>query len=177
MLDKFTSREKMLIGFLGALIVLGGLGMGLKKFLKSGGEGGSRLSEMRRSLYKIARIRDRINSLPPASSLPDATRLLSDTTRIANKHGLDITGIKSRRGGRNKRFERIFVDVSFRKIQLNQVLKMLHDIEIGGRVQARVAKLSISRLGQSREETAYNVSFSLLVERPREKRARGGRRK
>ena len=165
MLDKLNPRERLLMTGLGALLVLGLLVLGGSKIREMRAKKSDDVGGFRDMLGQISSIRDTIRELPPAPIPPDKTQLVADASRLAEKHKLKATDIRDREET-SRRYIVVHVELTFNGVPLKSVLELVHDVEYGKQIAARVSRLVFRRSLPTKE--VYDVNLTLSAQKPRE---------
>ncbi len=165
MFDKLNDRERLFIVFGVAIFLL----LGLIFLGKKIGDMRARISEdvaaAREETAKIIRLRDAINNLPSPQSLPDMNQFISQTSQLMEKHSLQAADIRNRTESTARKEEMLIVELTFNGVGLREIIKFLHDVEFGGKVNARVGNLVFRKPLPQRE--IYDVKISLEIIKPK----------
>ena len=172
MLEKLNPRERLLMTGLLALIAIGLLGLGGSKIRDMRAKKREDVGGFRDMLGQISSIRDTIRELPPAPNPPERTQLVADASRLAEKHKLKATDIRDREET-SRRFVQVHVELTFNGVPLMSVLELIHDVEYGKQIAARVSRLVFRRSLPTKE--VYDVNLTLSAQKPRE--TKGGKEK
>lgn len=168
MLDKLSQRERlMLIGLLGVGL-LGLVFFGGRKVMELRQKISKDVISARERVVKMEKLKNDILSLPSAKSFPDKDNFLAQATSLMTKHGLKATNRRSR-VDTSRTEEIIIVELAFTGTPLQPVIKFLHDVEYGKVVNAQVGGLVFRKPLPKRE--IYDVKVSLMIRKPKEKKA------
>ncbi len=174
MLDKLNPRERIMVLVLVGVGLVAGLYFVGKKIGDMRAKITKRVAAARKNARKIERIRDTISRLPRAKALDTKLQLMTKASQLAREHDLKSSDIRDR-VEKTRRVERVRVEMTFNSVPLAKIMKFIHSVEQEKRINARIGSLVFRRSLPSKE--VYDVSLSLMIEKPRERKRKPPRRR
>jgi type II secretory pathway component PulM len=165
MLEKLTPRERLLVVAVGGFFILGLLFFLGLKIVEQRDTIHERVVEARDDVQKMKRLRDQIRAMPASAPLPDENEFLSKTTAMLDRLKLQQQSIRSIREPGSAGQEIIKVEIIFNLVSMKDIIALLHAVEFGREVPARVSSLDLRKPLAGRE--VYEVKIHLAITKPR----------
>ncbi|MCG6168059.1 hypothetical protein LFX25_09500 [Leptospira sp. FAT2] len=164
MLEKLEPRER--------LIVLGGIGlilllivfMAIRKVVTLRQGLTERVQDSRTAPVKLDKIIQEFNdfrSLDSSGGETDVSAIYAKLDEIFVRYGLKekISTMKDSNSIEDKKYNRITIDINFRSVTLDNVFRLIYDIEKNKMINARVEYLNFRKPFQGKE--VYDVNLKL----------------
>lgn len=163
MLQKLSSRERLLILFAGGLLVALALGLLISLIVQKRTELHRQLAQGRRDVKTLIKLKDEIQSMSDAGQLPDQNQLLIIVTQAMQDRNL-TANVRDRieKVGRND--EKVMVEMSFSGIPLQPLFELLYDLEYKQARGISVGELNIRKQYSNRD--IYDVRLTIYVLQP-----------
>ncbi|MDV6237008.1 hypothetical protein CH379_015360 [Leptospira ellisii] len=164
MLEKLEPRERLLVlGGIG-LILLILLFLVVRKVVTLRQGLSERVQDSRTAPVKLDKIIQEFNdfrSLDSSGGESDVSALYAKLDEIFVKYGLKekISTMKDSSAVEDKKYNRITIDINFRSVTLDNVFRLIYDIEKNKMVNARVEYLNFRKPFQGKE--VYDVNLKL----------------
>lgn len=165
MLDRLNDRERLLVFGSGAFVALLGIYTILSLFVDLRNKLTEEIYETRSQATQLDRIIREYNylrSLQSGGSEEDVSVMYSKLDQILVRYNLKdkVQTMKDSTTIIRKDYSKIQIDVSFRSVLLQDVIKMIYDIEKNKQVQAKVDYLTFRKPFAEKEVYDINLKVS-----------------
>ncbi|TGL57430.1 hypothetical protein EHQ58_14175 [Leptospira ognonensis] len=165
MLDRLNDRERLLVFGSGAFVALLGIYTILSLFVDLRNKLTEEIYETRSQATQLDRIIREYNylrSLQSGGSEEDVSVMYSKLDQILVRYNLKdkVQTMKDSTTTIRKDYSKIQIDVSFRSVLLQDVIKMIYDIEKNKQVQAKVDYLTFRKPFAEKEVYDINLKVS-----------------
>lgn len=161
MLEKLNPRERLMVLGMGGLLAAGLVIFGGLKIMEQRESIHERVIEARDDVQKMKRLRDQIRAMPASAPLPDENEFLAKTTAMLDRLKIQQQSIRSIREPASGGQETVKVEIIFNLISMKDVISLLHAVEFGREVPARVSSLDMRKPLAGRE--VYEVKIHLAI--------------
>lgn len=163
MLDKLSSRERLLLMLAGVLFGVLALGLLGHLILEKRSNLRKQLAQARRDVKTLVKLRDEIQSMASTGNPPDENQLLSIVTQSLQNRNLTASSIRSdeQKVGRNDK--RTQVKVTFSGVQLEPLMQFLYDMEY---TQTNGVTVGDLHIGKALSRDSYDASITVYVLQP-----------
>ncbi|TGK35014.1 hypothetical protein EHQ12_15540 [Leptospira gomenensis] len=164
MLEKLEPRERLLVlGGIGLILLLI-LFLAVRKVVTLRQGLSERVQDSRTAPVKLDKIIQEFNdfrSLDSTGGETDVSALYAKLDEIFVKYGLKekISTMKDSNAVEDKKYNRITIDINFRSVTLDNIVRLIYDIEKNKMVNARVEYLNFRKPFQGKE--VYDVNLKL----------------
>ncbi|EMY79093.1 hypothetical protein LEP1GSC060_1023 [Leptospira weilii serovar Ranarum str. ICFT] len=175
MLDKLEPRERLIVlGGIGAILLLI-VFMTIRKVVTLRQSLTESVQDSRTAPVKLDKIIQEFNdfrSLDSSGGETDVSGVYAKLDEIIVRHGLKekISTMKDFNSVEEKKYNRITIDINFRSATLDNVFRLIYDIEKNKMINARVEYLNFKKPFQGKEVYDVNLKLSTYSRVPGVKR-------